>query len=111
MERTKKKIDMDYEKKYKEALGWMQGVYPTLTGAAREDAEHFFPELKESGDEWFIKELQGFLESYGADYFGTDEWQKFYAWLEKQKEPIDPFDTKLFQDGVKEEEDETKQTI
>lgn len=87
MERTKKKIDMDYEKKYNEALGWMRQLYPCLYGQFREDAEHFFPELKESGDKWFIKELQGFLDSYGADYFGTGEWQKFHVWLENQKEP------------------------
>ena len=34
-------------KAYDEALEWMRKVYPTLTGAAKEDAEHYFPELKE----------------------------------------------------------------
>ena len=33
-----------------------------------------------------IYELQGFLISFGSDYFGTGEWQKFDDWLEKQKE-------------------------
>lgn len=49
-------------------------------------AGYIFHELRESEDKWFIKELQGFLESYGADYFGTGEWQKFHDWLEKHKE-------------------------
>ena len=50
-----------------------------------------FPELAESEDEKMINELQGFLDSFGADYFGTGEWQKFHDWLEKQKEqkPVD----------------------
>jgi hypothetical protein len=39
---------MDYEKAYKEALNWMRGIYPTLAGSDKEDAEHYFPELKES---------------------------------------------------------------
>jgi hypothetical protein len=64
-------------------------VYNGLINPKIKEAFEFFaPELKESGDEWFIKELQGFLESYGADYFGTGEWQKFHDWLEKHKEPI-----------------------
>ena len=92
---------MDYEKKYNEALGWMQQLYPCLYGQFREDAERFFPELKESGDEWFIKELQGFLESYGADYFGTGEWQKFHVWLENQKEQEHPCDSAQFEEGFK----------
>ena len=40
-----------FEKRYNEALGWMRKIYPTLTGANKEDAEHYFPELKESEDE------------------------------------------------------------
>jgi len=43
------------------------------------------PELTESEDEKMINELQGFLSSFGSDYFGTGEWQKFDEWLEKQK--------------------------
>lgn len=39
---------MDYEKAYKEALNWMRGIYPTLTGSDKEDAEHYFPELAET---------------------------------------------------------------
>lgn len=48
--------------------------------------ELIFPELAVRDDEWMINELQGFLSSYGSDYFGTGEWQKFDDWLEKQKE-------------------------
>lgn len=54
---------MDYEQKYNDALGWMRSVYPTMTGAVKEDAEHFFPELKESDDERIKKTLMGFLQT------------------------------------------------
>lgn len=42
---------MDNEKKYNEALNWMRKVYPTLKGADKEDAEHFFPELLDTLEE------------------------------------------------------------
>lgn len=48
--------------------------------------EALAPELTMSEDEMMINELQGFLSSFGSDYFGTGEWQKFDDWLEKQKE-------------------------
>ena len=48
--------------------------------------EALAPELTMSEDEMMINELQGFLLSFGSDYFGTGEWQKFDDWLEKQKE-------------------------
>ena len=48
--------------------------------------EALAPELTMSEDEMMIYELQGFLSSFGSDYFGNGEWQKFDDWLEKQKE-------------------------
>ena len=48
--------------------------------------EALAPELTMSEDEMMIYELQGFLSSFGSDYFGSGEWQKFDNWLEKQKE-------------------------
>ena len=47
----------NYEKKYKEALEWIREIYPTMTGCDKEDAEHHFPELKESEDEQIRKHL------------------------------------------------------
>ena len=44
------------------------------------------PELAESEDKKMINELQGFLSSFGAHYFGSGEWHKFDDWLERQKE-------------------------
>ena len=89
-------------KKYDEALEWMREVYPTLTGAAKEDAEHYFPELKESEDEKIRKEIISFLQDdidrincrVSGDYDDRDEddiehqnWcKKAIAYLEKQKE-------------------------
>ena len=62
-----------------------------------------FPELAESEDERIRKELANFLRSSFIKENLTDEKvAPWIAYLEKPKEPIDPFDTKLFQDGVKE---------
>lgn len=77
---------MDYKEKYEKALEWMKSIYPTMQGSDKEDAEHYFPELALSEDEKMIIGLQGFLSAFGSDYFGTDGWQKFDDWLEKQKE-------------------------
>ena len=81
---------MDYERKYKDALGWMQSLYDCLHGATKEDAEHYFPELKESEDEkirkgiikylYFIKDKDG---SYMPNNIPFDD---MIAWLEKQGE-------------------------
>jgi hypothetical protein len=70
---------MDYEKKYKVALDWMRDVYPTLEGAAKEDAEHYFPELKDkdNDDDRIRKEI--------IQYIKTGTYHKdWIAWLEKQ---------------------------
>ena len=78
---------MDYEKKYYKALEDMRAIYPNLNIDARLAVEHAFPEFaKEREDGWYIEELQGFLDSFGEDYFGKGEWQRFADWLEKQKE-------------------------
>jgi hypothetical protein len=53
---------------------------------ARIEGNKVILKQKESEDERMINELQGFLSSYGSDYFGTGEWQKFDDWLERQKE-------------------------
>lgn len=84
---------MNYEKKYKEALGWMQSLYNGLHGATKEDAEHYFPELKKSEDEIVISALKSgikFLESeYKIEGLGGLYFKKILAWLEKQCEPQD----------------------
>ena len=84
---------MDYEKKYKEALAWMKDVYPTLEGAAKEDAEHHFPELKESIDERVKKVIRQVLNESTTEkdecYSGNGvTQQEVFAWLEKgEQEP------------------------
>lgn len=79
-----------YEKKYKDALGWMQSVYPTMTGADKEDAEHFFPELKESGDERIRKMLINFFSKGAENNSSTNgiSDKDIVAWLEKRGEQI-----------------------
>lgn len=79
---------MDYEKAYKEALNWMRGIYPTLTGSDKEDAEHYFPELAESEDErtrkWILEYLYDGLRK--ADEQFKDHFKSAIDWFEKQKE-------------------------
>ena len=83
---------MDYEKKYKEALGWMQSLYNGLHGKTKEDAEHYFPELRKSEDERIRKELIFYLGDMPEDTElrnGITN-RDVLAWLEKQgeKKPI-----------------------
>lgn len=71
-------------KAYDEALEWMKKVYPTLTGAAKEDAEYYFPELKESLDlihrEWILEYLYEGLK--GADEQLKEQFKSAINWLE-----------------------------
>ena len=84
-------------KRYDEALEWMREVYPTLTGAAKEDAEHYFPELKESEeskDERIRKAIVELIKRTPSSMFDADtvgKWigashEEILAYLEKQKE-------------------------
>lgn len=78
---------MDYERKYKEALEWMQSLYSGLHGATKEEAEKYFPELKDSEDERIVKCLLNYFNHVcynGLDLKGTDV-DEVIAWLEKQK--------------------------
>ena len=70
---------MNYEEKYKQALGWMRSLYKGLHGATKEDAEHYFPELKESEDERIRKEIIDALRS--REEKTPTEWLE---WLEKK---------------------------
>lgn len=73
-----------YEQKYKEALGWMQKLYDGLHGATKEDAEHYFPELKYSGDEKIRKQILSFLKEFECDHYSNLDFSSWIAWLEKQ---------------------------
>jgi hypothetical protein len=77
---------MDYEKKYNEALKWMRELYPGLHGATKEDAEHFFPELRESEDERIRRILIEVVNITPAS-IAVHNKRDLLAWLEKQKEP------------------------
>lgn len=74
-----------YEKKYKEAQGWIEKIYPTLQHEQQMEAEAFFPELKESEDERIRKALIKGLSSCGRKYWGGFEIKAAIAWLEKQE--------------------------
>ena len=84
-----------YEEKYKKALEWMREVYPTLQGAAKEDAECYFPELKESEDKEIRKSIIGFLKTLASlkdgktvsnEDFDSETLLEWATWLEKQGE-------------------------
>lgn len=74
---------MDYEKKYKDSLTWMQSLYDGLHGATKKDAEHYFPELKESEDEKIRKRI---IHALHGDVLDMEETNKAISWLEKQGE-------------------------
>lgn len=80
--------NMNYEEKYKQALGWMRSLYKGLHGATKEDAEHYFPELKESEDERIKREILDYINGFAnlKDEKIPTEWLE---WLEKQGEPED----------------------
>ena len=78
---------MDYEQKYKAALGWMQGLYNGLHGKTKEEAVRFFPELKESEGEKIKELLKHYLEVRRCQTKDNEEYincNHFLAWLEKQ---------------------------
>ena len=78
---------MDYEKKYKEAQGWIEKIYPTLQHEQQMEAEAFFPELAESKDERIRKAIINVFSTH-KDYemfFGASV-EDIRTWLEKQGE-------------------------
>jgi hypothetical protein len=103
---------MDYEKAYKNALQLAKSYYDKGTN---EFLDTIFPELAESDDErirgGLSKFLWGVANGEVKSMPSASQCQEWLSYLERQKEPkpgttednpIDPFDTKLFQDGVKE---------
>lgn len=64
----------------------MQSLYDGLHGATKEDAEHYFPELKESDDERIRLEIRNFIWEYPDKLPERTRW---LAWLEKQGEKKD----------------------
>lgn len=84
---------MEYEKKYKEALKWVQKLYPSFEGWVKEDAEHYFPELKESKDDKIRKAIHIYLDWLDGrkDYAPKGDYtiRDMIAWVEKQGEPED----------------------
>lgn len=75
----------NYERKYKEALEWMQSLYSGLHGATKEDAEHYFPELKESEDERIKREIIAYINEL-ADLKNEKIPTNWLAWLERQEQ-------------------------
>ena len=79
-------------KRYDEALEWMRSVYPTMTGADKEDAGHFFPELKESEDE----RIRGAI----IDHLKDNNLTEWAAWLENQGDTNKTINRDEFAKGV-----------
>lgn len=82
---------MDYEKKYKNALNWIESIYPSMSSEQQIEAEGVFPELAESEDErirkWCISHFKAAFRvtKNNAEY---KEYlnNKVIPWLEKQGE-------------------------
>lgn len=72
---------MNYEEKYKEALGWMRSLYNGLHGVTKEEAEHYFPELKVSDSERIKFLIKSCVYASNITPEGREE---IFAWLEKQ---------------------------
>ena len=96
---------MNYKEKYEAALGWVRTVYPTLTGADKEDAEHYFPELSESEDDRIRREIREYLYNELHDIKQltprTNQYERWLAYLEKQKEQKPTAEEVLIKAGLK----------
>ena len=96
---------MDYEKKYKDALEQAKKIKHDVQNiGCKMDADMLdliFPELRESEDEKIRKEIIGYLESKISTAEETEllYFKRWIAWLEKPKEPKDPFDDEQFRKG------------
>ena len=78
---------MEYEKRYKDVLTWMESIYPELSHERQMEAEAFFPELAESKDEKIRKVLIDFFNrgaENGEQTNGVCD-KDILAWLEKQE--------------------------
>ena len=91
---------MNYERKYNEALSWMHEIYPTLKAADKEDAEHYFPELKESEDERIRKWILDGLDFYSDAIGAPEDHKKAIAYLERQKEYIEDIRQYAYNKGL-----------
>ena len=82
---------MDYEKKYKDAMGMAEEIIRYYKEHNRggetsiEDLEQIFPELKENEDERIRKRI---IQALHGDVLDVEETTKAIAWLEKQV-PVD----------------------
>ena len=100
---------MNKEQK-KIALEWAREKYEKATDAEKKHWEFVFPELKESEDERIRKELLKEIELIIPRDGETDDEgrilpsyrariDRYKSYLEKQKEPRDPFDDEQFRRG------------
>ena len=82
---------VDYEKKYKEALermkSWARGEHPECFTEARKAAEFVFPELAESEDEKIRKAIIELVKQ-SSHILNPMNQKSMIAWLEKQKEQL-----------------------
>ena len=80
------KMEVNYKKKYEEALKWIRELYPTMVSCAdKEAALRHFPELAESDDERIRKEMLDFFKGfYGNSMIKSVDVGPWIAWLEKQ---------------------------
>ena len=77
-------------KAYDDALERAKEIHKTINPVGQKDIEVIFPELAESEDERIRKEIRTYLhnELHNIDQLTprTNEFERWIAWLEKQKE-------------------------
>ena len=82
----------DYKKKYEEVLKKIKECVSDDNGFITIYPQEIFPELTESEDDKVREELIKHLKEGAEGYEpagGSSDYQRWLAWLEKQKEPLD----------------------
>ena len=72
-------MTMDYEQKYKEALGWMRGMYDGFHGKTKK------PKWSEE-DESKVKDVIYFLDTAKVHYASTKALDDCIDWLKSLKQ-------------------------
>jgi hypothetical protein len=101
-----KTSNMDYEKKYKEALEKIRSLHrdynqiSTLINV-KEELEKIFPELAESENERIRKEIISAVNIYCSEYSrGTKVREEMLAWLEKQGDQKPSISDEALREGI-----------
>ena len=94
---------MDYEKKYKEALGRASKIkLRNPIGRIQDEIDSIFPELAESEDEKIREFLCKIVKQYGESFNTCDgiPYKNVIAWIEKQGEQKPVISDDAIREGI-----------